>query len=312
MVTTTAGIPTPAVACLLSRTPHVWWLHELMSPRFGSWFVLGDAFSQRAIGLLSRRVLTVSHTVETHYSRRIAAGKLRTVYLGIMTPPTPDSAVEPGALRLVSVGRLTSAKGSATAVRALAAVDGEHARITLRLVGPVTPEYRRVLEQLAHELGVRDRLELVDFTTDPHAQIEWGNVLLTCAIDEAFGRSTAEALKSGRPVIGVRSGGTQELVDDGVDGILFEPGDVAAAARAMEALAADPARLEAMGRAARARNHSRFEVADEVAGVAAVLAEATAGATRWRTDQRGIRKNSSRSARNQRSVSSWSPPSSSS
>ena len=118
------------------------------------------------------------------------------------------------------------------------------------------------------------RFELVEFTTTPHAEIEWTNVVLTCAIDEAFGRSTAEGLKAGRPVIGARSGGTREIVTDGLDGILFEPGDVEGVARAMQQLALDPQQLHEMASAAQARNRARFEIDGEVAGVADVLAQA--------------------------------------
>jgi glycosyltransferase involved in cell wall biosynthesis len=41
-------------------------------------------------------------------------------------------------------------------------------------------------------------------------------------------RVTAEALTCGRPVAGTRSGGTPEIVTDGVDGLLFEPATSAA------------------------------------------------------------------------------------
>jgi glycosyltransferase involved in cell wall biosynthesis len=72
----------------------------------------------------------------------------------------------------------------------------------------------------------------------------------------------------------VRSGGTDEVVTDGVDGILFEPGDFNAAAHAMQALALDPDRLLAMSRDARALNRSRYEIGTEVEEVVGVLLDA--------------------------------------
>jgi glycosyltransferase involved in cell wall biosynthesis len=61
----------------------------------------------------------------------------------------------------------------------------------------------------------------------------------------------------GKPVIAARVGGVPEIVEDGVTGLLTEiAGLPAALARAMS----DPARLAAMGRAARARVETYFSV----------------------------------------------------
>jgi len=44
---------------------------------------------------------------------------------------------------------------------------------------------------------------------------------------EPFGRTTIEAFAVGTPVLGSRIGGTVEIINDGVDGYFFEPGDAA-------------------------------------------------------------------------------------
>jgi glycosyltransferase involved in cell wall biosynthesis len=66
------------------------------------------------------------------------------------------------------------------------------------------------------------------------------------ALHEALGLTTLEALASGTPVAGARSGATEELVVDGT-GALFEPADAAACAAAMVealSLAGQPATVE--------------------------------------------------------------------
>jgi glycosyltransferase involved in cell wall biosynthesis len=70
---------------------------------------------------------------------------------------------------------------------------------------------------------------------------------------EPFPVVNVEVMASGRPVIGSRAGGIPELVADGQTGVLVEPDDAAALARAIAALADDPARRRALGEGARRR-----------------------------------------------------------
>ena len=70
---------------------------------------------------------------------------------------------------------------------------------------------------------------------------------------ESYGLPVAEAMACGVPVLASASGGVPELVEDGVTGKLVPRLDAQALADALRELSADPARLRAMGRAARTR-----------------------------------------------------------
>jgi glycosyltransferase involved in cell wall biosynthesis len=63
--------------------------------------------------------------------------------------------------------------------------------------------------------------------------------------------STLEAIASGLPVVAARAGALPELVRDGKNGYLVEPGDWRSTARALELLLADDARRVEMGRRSR-------------------------------------------------------------
>ena len=56
-------------------------------------------------------------------------------------------------------------------------------------------------------------------------------------------------------------GGVAEAVSDGETGLLVPPRDITALAGALSALAGDPARVAAMGAAARQRAEERFDIA---------------------------------------------------
>ena len=94
---------------------------------------------------------------------------------------------------------------------------------------------------------------------------------------EGFNTTILEAARFGVPSVGSDTVGIRDFIRHGETGLLFPEGDAAALAEALEALAADPARRDELGRKARdaARPYRAFEVADtflrEVAAVAPAL-----------------------------------------
>jgi glycogen(starch) synthase len=70
---------------------------------------------------------------------------------------------------------------------------------------------------------------------------------------ESFGLVFLEAMMFGKPVVGCRSGGMTEVIEDGVTGLLAEPGDAVSLAAALDALLEDADKRREFGRAARDR-----------------------------------------------------------
>lgn len=75
---------------------------------------------------------------------------------------------------------------------------------------------------------------------------------------ENFPRTLVEAFGCGLPVIASRIGALEELVEDRVTGLLFEPGDQASLADTMRWALEHPAEMAAMGKAARAHYEANF------------------------------------------------------
>ncbi|WP_432573420.1 glycosyltransferase, partial [Kineococcus sp. SYSU DK005] len=156
-------------------------------------------------------------------------------------------------LRVGIVGRLSPWKGQDVFLRAFAAACPAPARAVVAgsaMFGE--EEYARGLTGLVAELGLGGRVELRGFVEDVEGVLAELDVLVHAStVPEPFGQVVVEALAAGVPVVATRAGGPTEILTDGVDGLLVEPGDVDALADALRRLASSPelrARLAAEGR----------------------------------------------------------------
>jgi glycosyltransferase involved in cell wall biosynthesis len=88
------------------------------------------------------------------------------------------------------------------------------------------------------------------------------DVFLNPSVTEAFGNVTLEAMACELPVVAAAATGTNNLVRDGENGILVEPGDVVAFADALEGYSREPALVKRHGEAGLA--HARTQDWDEI------------------------------------------------
>jgi glycosyltransferase involved in cell wall biosynthesis len=88
-------------------------------------------------------------------------------------------------------------------------------------------------------LGVDDLLTIHGPTRDLRPFWAAAHVGLMCSQSEAFGRVTVEAMRAGLPVCGTNSGGTPEIIEPGIAGLLSPAGDANALAANLMTLESD-------------------------------------------------------------------------
>jgi len=161
------------------------------------------------------------------------------------------------------VGRLERRKGVDVLVRAFSTVAPRYPGWRLRLVGAGTEPAAWVCEQTRNS---NERVEMIgrlEGAALARAYQQAGVV----AVPSRWDNTPAvclEAMVHGRPVIASRCGGIPEMVRDGMEGVLVEPGNVAQLACALERLMQDQSLRHHMGQAARARVETCFSL-DKVA-----------------------------------------------
>jgi glycosyltransferase involved in cell wall biosynthesis len=174
----------------------------------------------------------------------------------------------PDAPLIMFVGRLTVAKGLDILLNAWAQRDAALADARLVLVGD--GELRERLKQQAHSLGLDRSVIFTGSTTDTAQYLRAADAFVLPSRTEGMPVALLEAMACGLPCIATRVGGSAELIDDGQNGRLIAPEDVAALVQALpEALS-----MPAWGERARQRIVERYAM-DAIAQKYIKLYEAT-------------------------------------
>lgn len=152
--------------------------------------------------------------------------------------------------RIVSVGRMDANKNHEMQLRAFAALRDRYPDYELVIYGD--GELRSSIEELAQKLGIADHVLLPGVVADVARRIERASLFLLTSYSEGVSNALIEALALGLPVIAtdVPSGGTEELVEDGINGLIIPAGDRKALESAMESILSDSAYADRLGREA--------------------------------------------------------------
>jgi glycosyltransferase involved in cell wall biosynthesis len=110
------------------------------------------------------------------------------------------------------------------------------------------------------ELGLQNHMEILEPTTDVAAEYQNASIYAMSSKFEGFPMTLLEAMASGVPCVSFACpNGPSEMIKDGEDGYLVQPGDVAALADRLGGLADDAALRARMGAAAR-ENIKRYDI----------------------------------------------------
>jgi L-malate glycosyltransferase len=162
---------------------------------------------------------------------------------------------EPGESILMHLSNFRPVKRVVDVVKVFArVVEQTPARLVLVGDGPD----RSAAEWLAHELEINDKIHFLGKQERVNELLPLADLMLMPSELESFGLAALEAMACRVPAIATRVGGVPELIDDGVNGLLYEVGAVEAMAEGAIQLLKSRDRLEVMRDAARKTARSRF------------------------------------------------------
>ena len=154
------------------------------------------------------------------------------------------------------LGRLNADKGVLDLAMAFASAELP-SNAVLMVVGPDEDD---TIAQIHAEVGdLNGRLKLVGFTTTPELYVNMFDVFCLPSYREGFGTSVIEAAACGVPSIVSRIYGLTDAVEEGVTGLMHEPGNRTEIAQALEAMCNDADQRRRLGEAARNRVLMKFK-----------------------------------------------------
>ena len=230
------------------------------------------AQDRRRFRLAFEKVLCVSEAIRRAMLANLPLDpqKVEVVYNGIDVDAFPfrtrsilTSGGRKSALRLLYAGSLVPHKGVHVAIDAMGqlARQGALGAMRLTIVGSGRPDYELALQQAVVDHGLQDWVRFagrVPRSEMPDKLAAHDVLIFPSEWPEPLARMTQEAMASGAVVVGTTTGGTGEILEEEVTGLVFRPGDAAGLAQCIRRLAGDQALFTRLASNARRLVEEKF------------------------------------------------------
>lgn len=188
-------------------------------------------------GASPRQVSTIYNGIDLSGFRGLDADRAR-------ADVRAEFGIPAGAPLLTTVAVLRPPKGIQFMIRALPAVLEVNPDVHYLIVGDGS--HHAPLMEEVRQAGVQDRVIFAGMRKDVPRLLSASDVFVLPSLTEALPTVLAEAMAARLPIIATRVGGVPEMIKDGQNGLVVEPQDVEALARAAIHLFSNPQRLAAM------------------------------------------------------------------
>lgn len=258
VLTNSIVCPWAAFAAYYQRVPHIWFVREYGDLDHGREFDMTRQQTFEDVDTLSNLVIANSQALTNHITQYVPKNKLATLYHPFDTEGMRSLAKQEikspfklqDSLKLVlPAGSVTASKGFLEAVIATGKMNKMGHKTELCLIGQKNEkEFITQLQSEITKYNIADKVHFVGFQKNPMPFVAAADVGIMASRMEAFGRVTFEYMALGKPVVGVATGGTLEMVVDGKNGFHFAYRDTNSLVKALKKYATDKQLIEAHGK----------------------------------------------------------------
>jgi glycosyltransferase involved in cell wall biosynthesis len=277
-----------ALAAALAGIPHIWHIRELFmekSPKFH--MVLGRKISRWIIQHFSDTVICISEAVRDQFGPYLEQNpdQFQVIHNALQLeenrPLLPQNDPQRVILRSLAlsalnladtrifrvgyIGRLSEGKGFHELLDAIILLKQRDIDVEVVVAGNFVDEaYRQRITKAVRQAGLEEEIHFLGYQEDLTPLWEVMDVLVVPSRNEPFGRVIIEAMANGVPCIAANSGGIPEIIDQGMTGLLYPPGDAHALAGMIEELMVAFWKLETIRQNARRMVEDRFNIGKQI------------------------------------------------
>jgi glycosyltransferase involved in cell wall biosynthesis len=259
------------LAARWANLPCVWHIQDRVSYRVGPLFAWTLALTGR---VLAREIIVDAKSIARQLVPLVPRERVHVIWNGVNTSefsPWIDGSVlrrEWGAretdLLIGSVGRLTRWKGQHILIQALDRLALRYPEARIVLVGAAlfdSDTYARELEALVKQSSLQSRVVFAGFRWDMPQVFAAFDIVAHTALDkDSSPLAIVSAMASGKPIVCSRVDGTEELFDDGKDGLLFAPGNLDELTEKLAQILRDDDLRRRLGRGARIKAERELSI----------------------------------------------------
>jgi glycosyltransferase involved in cell wall biosynthesis len=186
--------------------------------------------------------------------RGVDEQRIHVIYNGVDPRRFSPAEQRPASGRplIVNVGLIFPLKGQLELIKAAALIRRDIPDVEVQLYGSASDrDYDAQCRALVRELGLENTVVFAGPTKEPWEVYRRADVVVMASISEAFPYSVIESMLTGAAIVATDVGGVREAL--GSTGVLVNPRDPAALARAVVALVGSSSDRQKFGQAARER-----------------------------------------------------------
>ena len=195
--------------------PHVWHVREFGEEDFDMYPLDSEKYFYEFLYNQASEIICISEAIANKLRKYIPSDKIEVIYNGVDFPD--QLTLHSDNNNLLISGMISLKKGQWIAVQAIDILRKKHIDVKLSVAG------KGDLSTLgkAYEDNA-ESVHILGFVNDMKSLRKKMDIELMCSVSEGFGRTIVEAMASGLLVIAANGGAASEIIEDGVNGFLFE------------------------------------------------------------------------------------------
>lgn len=218
------GVDVGARAARMAKVPHIYYVREFMYLDHKC-----EYRNEKQMKFLlenSQHLVFISKAIEKYYISKYKISDSTFFFDGFLVGDylvESHHILQDKDILIIQVGTFSDGKGTMDTIELLHYMNQNGIKNwKMEFVGNGSKEYIEKMQEKITNYHIEEQVTISDFCLDIKEKLARKDILIMNSVSEGFGRVTVEGMLAGCLVIGRNLGGTREIIDNNVNGIIFD------------------------------------------------------------------------------------------